>query len=427
VLIFTDSQVSIQLLNRILRRPGKETGVHKDLLLSIAKLILDRARNGRKTSILKVKSHIGIAGNEAADKAAKRAADSPDQATLETPASHPFRNKWWPAHTSSMPQAEDEPLPTPRAVSNLGKQLKATVRQATKLGSSNRDSYYVKSTQQMYTDPTGAHPSSNAYLGSKCTHSSKHLTLKARTGVLFTQARAALLGLSSTTACPLCGSQDSIGHMLGHCAHSAMRPLYISRHDQAVIHLYRALQKGADGGNFTIIDAGKMQDVLNKLAANGKRLPPWLLPGVDPDTLRRMRPDILRITGLPAQATHEEIAAALLHKSRHKIQVIELGYCSDFNWKQKLEEKKAQHQELIAALREDGWEVEEHYIVLGTKGTIYKDTLATLQQLGLAHKRALALMATLNIHAVTWLATIVTTRRREEQAAASPTARRGVG
>ncbi len=122
------------------------------------------------------------------------------------------------------------------------------MRQATKLGSSNR-SYYVQATQQMYTDPLGSHPSSNAYLGSKCTHSSKHLTLKASMGVLFTQARAALLGLSATTACPLCGSQDSIGHMLGHCAYSAMRPLYISRHDQAVIHLHWALEKGADGGH----------------------------------------------------------------------------------------------------------------------------------------------------------------------------------
>jgi hypothetical protein len=51
VLIFTDSQISIQLINRILRRPGKETGVHKDLLLHIAKLILDRARGGCQTSI----------------------------------------------------------------------------------------------------------------------------------------------------------------------------------------------------------------------------------------------------------------------------------------------------------------------------------------------------------------------------------------
>jgi hypothetical protein len=341
VRIFTNSQVSIQLINRILRRPGKETGVHKDLLLRIAKLVLDRARDGRQTSILKVKSHMGIAGNEAADKAAKVAADDPDQATLKTPARHPFRDKWWPAHTPSTPQVEDPPPATPRAVSNLGKQLKATVRQANKLGSSNRASYYVRAPQHMYTDRLGAHLSSNAYLGSKCTHSSKHL--KARMGVLFTQARAALLGLSASTACPLCGSQDSIGHLLGHCAHRAMRPLYISRHDQAVIQLHRTLQKGADGGHFTIIDTGKMHDILNKLAANGKRLPSWLLPEVDPDTLRKMRPDILRIKGLKAQATHEEIGEALLHKTRHKIQVIELGYCSDFNWKQKLEEKKAQH------------------------------------------------------------------------------------
>ncbi len=69
----------------------------------------------------------------------------------------------------------------------------------------------------------------------------------------------------------------------------------------------------------------------------------------------------------------------------------------------------------------------ENYIVLGTKGAIYKDTLATLQQLGLDQKRVLTLMTALNILAVTWLATIVTTRRREEPITSSPTARRGLG
>jgi hypothetical protein len=81
-----------------------------------------------------------------------------------------------------------------------------------------------------------------------------------------------------------------------------------------------------------------MHVVLTTLAADGKRLPSWLLPEVDPDILHIMRPDILRIKGLPAQATREEIEDALLHTSGHKIQVIELGYSSDSNWRQKLEE-----------------------------------------------------------------------------------------
>ena len=424
VLIFTDSQVSIQLINRILRRPCQETGVHRDLLIRIAEKILSRAQGGRRTSIHKVQSHIGITGNEAADRAAKDAAENPDRATLQTPASHPFQGRWWPILTPLQPAEGQE-----RAVSNLGKSLKHTVRHSTKLGRSNQDSYYVRTTQAMYADPLGAHPqASNAFWGSnKCTHPSKSLALKARLGTLFTRARAKMMGFTPDDCCPLCKDRDSIGHMLGRCRHRAMGALYISRHDDAVTQLYRALQKGNEGGIFTIIDAGKMRDVMHTLAADGKRVPHWLLPDVEEDTLRRMRPDILRIKNLPAHATAAEIQQAHLNKAHHKIQIIEVGYTSDFRWKEKLEEKKAQHQTLIQALRDNQWEVEEHYIVLGSKGAIYNDTLTTLQTLGLRKAQALALMCSLHIHAINYLATIVRTRRHLEYTPSAPVTQQGIG
>jgi ribonuclease HI len=438
VLIFTDSQVSIQLINRTLRRPDKETGVHKDLLMRIAELILQRARNGHRVSILKVKAHTGITGNEAADQAAKTAAQHPERATLQTPACHPFAGRWWPVHT---PRSDGLRPPTAtaqtaqpadvqsRAISNLGKSLKQAAKKSTKLGGSNKNSYYVQATQPLYTDPEGAHPeASNAFWGSnKCTHPAKSLTIKARGGVLYTGARAKMLGLATTDSCPLCGDRDSIGHMLGRCAHHSMQPLYISRHDDAVIKIYKALQKGDDGGFFTIIDAGTMKEVLHTLTADGKRVPDWLLPNTDADTLRRMRPDILRIQGLPAHPTAPEIQEACTYKRHYKIQLIEVGYCSDFNWKKKLEDKKQQHAELINALRAEGWETEEHYIILGSKGTILKDATTAFQKLGLTKTQAVKLMSSLNIHTVNWLATIVRTRRQQEQQRTIHPNRRGIG
>ena len=157
--------------------------------------------------------------------------------------------------------------PKERPVSNLGKSLKAAVRTTTKLGCSNQDSYYFKTTRDMYADPLGAHPkASNAYSGSsKCPHMAKSLAEKARFGVLFTQARAKLLGLTKDDSCPLCGERESIGHLLGRCSHPSMKPLYIRRHDDAVIKIYKALQKGDAGGIFTVIDAGTMQNVLHTL------------------------------------------------------------------------------------------------------------------------------------------------------------------
>ena len=49
--------------------------VHQHMLQSIADIKLERAELGRHTSILKVKSHTGIDGNDWADILANQAAD----------------------------------------------------------------------------------------------------------------------------------------------------------------------------------------------------------------------------------------------------------------------------------------------------------------------------------------------------------------
>ncbi len=71
--------------------------------------------------------------------------------------------------------------------------------------------------------------------------------------------------------------------------------------------------------------------------------------------------------------------------------------------------------------------MEEHYIILGSKGAIYKDTFNALQLLGLDKARALTLMRSLNTHAINWLATVVRRRRQEEPNCSAATHPRGVG
>ena len=67
-LIFTDSQVTIQRLQKMIHHPESMlTGtvdIHSDLTQRTAELILSRAERGIHTRILKVKSHTGIMGNE---------------------------------------------------------------------------------------------------------------------------------------------------------------------------------------------------------------------------------------------------------------------------------------------------------------------------------------------------------------------------
>lgn len=69
LLIGTDSLSSIKLISDILHTPLKvRTHAERNTLIQIEKSIV--ARRAAKTTIFKLKAHIGIVGNEAADKAA---------------------------------------------------------------------------------------------------------------------------------------------------------------------------------------------------------------------------------------------------------------------------------------------------------------------------------------------------------------------
>jgi hypothetical protein len=63
------------------------------------------------------------------------------------------------------------------------------------------------------------------------------------------------------TSCPLCGQPDSTGHILGGCSRTDMQGCYIKRHDQAVKLVCKAIAKGQYSGCFTIMDAGRAEEL----------------------------------------------------------------------------------------------------------------------------------------------------------------------
>ena len=109
--------------------------------------------------------------------------------------------------------------------------------------------------------------------------------------------------------------------------------------------------------------------------------------------LARMRPDILRIVGLPPTPTQAQIEHAIANKNQYTVQVVEVGYCSDYNWRQKVAEKTEQHKLLLAALQQAGWTVDgtAHVVVVGAKGAVYlsgQAGVATAGADGAASKQA---------------------------------------
>ena len=67
-IIATDSKASRQVIHKQIHNPsGNQLSTHKDLLEALTAMLHARAAAGLHTTLLKVKSHIGIDGNEAAD------------------------------------------------------------------------------------------------------------------------------------------------------------------------------------------------------------------------------------------------------------------------------------------------------------------------------------------------------------------------
>ena len=175
-----------------------------------------------------------------------------------------------------------------------------------------------------------------------------------------------------------------------------------------------------------------MDAAAGDLETDGCRVPEFLLPNIAPDTLKAMRPEILLIEGLPAHPTAEEIERVTRIKSEITIKVVELGYCNDFDFKAKEDEKKQQHATLVAALREAHWTVQEEFIVLGSMATIYHAADEALQHLGLSPTQAKGLLSSLHVHACNMLRETICTRRQLENTISAPhrstlPPRRGVG
>jgi len=218
-----------------------------------------------------------------------------------------------------------------------------------------------------------------------------------------------------TGNCPLCHQPDSSGHIMGHCAHPAMRALYIRRHDDAVKTIQRYVAKGALGGYYTIMDAGKATELPDNVS--GKRLPRWLVGRDTPDS-DKMRPDLLIVKGLPAHhgtdVARGGSSQAVPAKAQCEVHIVEVGYTTDLRYSSKLKEKDEQHEHLSGALTAQGWVVHRHTILLGMGGTMYCSATSALQGLGVSGGRLDKCLRKLLRHTIHAALAIVQCRRATE-------------
>ena len=97
----------------------------------------------------------------------------------------------------------------------------------------------------------------------------------------------------TTQNCPLCRQLDGTAHILGECTHPQMVAHRISRHNGAMLILYKALTQGNLAGYVTVMDATKKGELPE--GCEDTRIPEWVLPNVPTELRTKMRPDLMVI------------------------------------------------------------------------------------------------------------------------------------
>jgi ribonuclease HI len=252
IIIYTDSLLSLTSIQQAVRRKGDTRGLKESALIREIYGVL--LRRTAPTYLRKVRAHVGVEGNEKADRAAVDAADGilPRNASMElvnTPEETGVSELW---------MTTDGINPAPDPVDTRNKYDKEARRQAERL-SSHPD--YCR----MAEIKTVSHEPSNAFVTSKSiSHRDKAWVWKARSNSIATRKRRkqwGMLGPKETATCTLCRkADDTVGHRLGGCKHDTMGGLYVKRHDHVVKTLVGAFRRGSRGGWAVEYNAGTNED-----------------------------------------------------------------------------------------------------------------------------------------------------------------------
>ena len=138
-IIATYSLASMYMIQKQLTNPAKTAfSPHSTLLEMIAARLCYRATSGLRTTIIKVKAHTGITGNERADTLANEARDLALCDTSLSQGNSPHAAHYWPMYMKSLPYAS---LAPDKFAANLCGSLKHHVSSSCARGFANSSQY----------------------------------------------------------------------------------------------------------------------------------------------------------------------------------------------------------------------------------------------------------------------------------------------
>ena len=136
----TDSKASMQVIYKQIHNPsGNQLSTHRVLLEALTAMLHARAAAGLHPTLLKVKSHIGIDGNEAADKLANEARDPQLCCLTFDSGNQAHHEEHWPSliTKASTPAA----VPREKVAGNLSAALKQHIADMHARGLTNKSDY----------------------------------------------------------------------------------------------------------------------------------------------------------------------------------------------------------------------------------------------------------------------------------------------
>lgn len=172
--------------------------------------------------------------------------------------------------------------------------------------------------------------------------------------------------------------------------------LVTERHNVAARYILKAVSEGQLGGSLIMTDAGSAEKMIQAgfTATYNRYIPQAILPNTDASKLRSLRPDGLIV--LNADKPVE----------RRQVYIIELKYTADTNTSLQTTRAQEQHKELESLLLAAQYKQQNIIrvpILIGVGGTIYLDTIAALNTLGISTKDAESTLTKVHIATVQWL------------------------
>jgi ribonuclease HI len=402
--IATDSLASMYQIQTMAHRPQEmHEHRHRDLLADIVSLI---EKSPTPVHIYKVKSHIGIVGNERADELATSVAAGKTEGELRDMQSNNRAQQCWlylpgrlqPNGTVSRPQ----PVP------DMDQTLKRHCHSQYKLGSADTSTIYFSAARAIA--PQVDQKASNRFMTMK-TVTAREATnaLKLRTGNLYSNKLARRYGHSLNSKCPLCKQEDGGSHIASGCP--KLHKAYTERHHAAGTMILKAVRAGSRGTTVIQADVGSQEkQARSGLSPLPNDIPVKYLAAKKRDRATaladesRSRPDFTLYSEQQAEGA-----------ATRTFTLVEIKYCTDTRPQDQLERATAQHQGLLQRLKQSAPNTEAKLVVilLGSAGYIYRThTKEQLQGLGVTGPLLKSLMTNLHVQAIKSLTQIVNIRRR---------------